>query len=276
MEILSHDHSIVIEHQLNKIRNSRGNFFVNVRLICLELLISLGSANTCLAQNSSLEFWPETDIWYRLNPSWRLSSFISITKYNESKERDLNIYVQADYAWGKSKHSFYSRLMDQNKAQQLKAWMVRSGFMEGWSLGEYAGDYKEDLLFAEIHKRLPLKGRVLLSQRFRIDFRWLGRGSHLLLPVSVSYQVEKDYQAGRSSIVPYTSAELYWDSRYSATSRLRLVGGATIAWGSRFAYEGNLTYQYDVHYSTANLYAINIILHVFFEKKQSGNYNQGN
>ncbi len=36
------------------------------------------------------------------------------------------------------------------RAGQMKAWMVRGGFMEGWSLGENAGDYTEDMLFMEI------------------------------------------------------------------------------------------------------------------------------
>jgi len=76
----------------------------NIRLICVSLFFSLNAADSCIAQNSSLEFWPESDIWYRLNPSWRLSSFIPITKYYESKNRDLNIYLQADHAWGKTKH----------------------------------------------------------------------------------------------------------------------------------------------------------------------------
>jgi len=36
----------------------------------------------------------------------------------------------------------------------------------------------------------------------------------------------------------------------------------------RFAIEGNLTYQYDVHYNTENLYALNLILLVYFESKK--------
>jgi hypothetical protein len=81
--------------------------------------------------------------------------------------------------------------------------------------------------------------------------------------------IEKEYKAGRSSIVPYVNAEAFWDSRYLTISRVRLIGGATIVWGSRFAWEGNLTYQYDAHYNTANLYALNFILHVFFEAKHA-------
>ena len=43
--------------------------------------------------------------------------------------------------------------------QQMKAWMVRGGFMEGWSLGENAGEYTEDMLFAEFTGGYRLRGR---------------------------------------------------------------------------------------------------------------------
>ena len=221
------------------------------------------------AQNSSFEFWPETDIWYTLSPSWRLSAFIPVTKYNESKYRDLNIFLQADYKFGHTKYAAVRRLMDENKVQQMKAWMVRGGFMEGWSLGENAGEYTEDMLFAEIHRRIPLKGQVLLSQRIRIDTRWVGEDPTFSYRFRYRVMVEKEYTAGRSSIIPYVNVEPYWDSRYSTFNRVRVIGGATVAWGPRFAYEGNITYQYDSHYDTANLYALNLILHVFFETKRS-------
>jgi hypothetical protein len=135
----------------------------------LWIFLCFGTITICNGQNSSIELWPEVDIWYRLNPSWRFSSFVSITKYNESKNRDLNIYLNADYAWGHTKHVIYRRLVDQEKEQIMKAWMVRGGFMEGRSLRASDGNYSEELFFAEIHKRIPIKGDVLLSHRFRMD-----------------------------------------------------------------------------------------------------------
>jgi hypothetical protein len=141
--------------------------------------------------------------------------------------------------------------------------------MEGWSLGENAGNYTEDMLFAEIHRRIPIKGGFLLSHRFRADFRWVGVESNFSYRYRYRVMLEREFTAGKSSIVPYINAEPYWDSRYSAFSRVRLIGGATASWGPRFAFEGNLTYQYDSHYEAPNLYALNIILHVFFETKHS-------
>jgi hypothetical protein len=238
-------------------------------LVFFILITSICSTNFSLAQNSSFEFWPETDIWYKLNPNWRLTAFIPITKYNESKNRDLNIYLQADYSWGKTKHLLNMRLFDGIKAQEIKGWMTRGGYMKGWSLGDNAEAYSEDMLFAEIHRRVPLKGKILLTSRIRTDLRWLGDNSDFSYRFRFRLMAEKEFKAGRSSIVPYINAEPFWDSRYLEISRVRLIGGGTIAWGSRFAYEANLTYQYDENYSTANLYALNLILHVYFERKHT-------
>ena len=242
-----------------------------MKLILIGFIISLSFTCIFYAQNSSFEFWPETDIWYRLNPSWRLSAFIPITKYHESKSRDLNIYLQADYAWGRTKYAFFRRLMDENRAQKLKVWLIRGGYMKGWSLGNNADDYSEDMLFAEIHRRLPMKGEILLSNRFRTDFRWLGQDSKFSYRLRYRVMIEKEYKAGKLSIVPYVNVEPFWDSRYSTFNRIRLIGGSTFTWVPLLALEGNLTYQFDSSYDTNNLFALNLILHLFFEAKHENN-----
>ncbi len=179
--------------------------------------------------------------------------------------------MQADYVWGKTKHTVIRRLIDDNRAEQLKAWMVRGGLMEGRSLGENADEYKEHMLFTEIHKRIPVKGGITISQRFRTDCRWLGQDGVFSYRFRYRIMAEKEYKARRGSFVPYVNSEFFWDSRYTTISRFRLIGGATADRGSGFACEANLTYQYDDTYNTANLYALNIILHVFFERKHAKN-----
>ncbi len=241
---------------------------INPRLVCLVLFINLVATPSCVAQNSSLEFWPETDIWYRLNPSWRLSTFVPITKYNESYSRDLNIYIHVDYGWGHTEQPIFRRLVDQERGQIMKVWMVRGGVMKGWSIGENAEDYSEDMVFAELHKRVPVNGNILLSHRFRTDTRWLGDDNNFSYRFRYRLMIEKEFKTGKSSIVPYVNVEPYWDSRYSKVVKTRVIGGTTFSSGSRFAIEGNLTYQYDETYTTENLYAVNIIMHFFFEKSK--------
>lgn len=230
---------------------NRWLYYIQLILIVPAFILNVNYATK--AQGSSFEFWPEMDIWYRLSPSTRLSAYIPITKYHESQNRDLNIYLQADYAFGKTKHPFNSRLIDENRAAELRAWLVRIAFMEGWSLGDNADSYNEDMAYAEIHRRVPLKGNFLLTHRFRTDFRWLGDENKFSYRFRYRLMLEKEFKTDKSSIVPYVSAEPFWDSRYSTFSRIRAIIGTTTNWGPRFAYETNITYQYDEHYTTNNL-----------------------
>ena len=151
------------------------------------------------AQQTSGEFWPETNIWYRLSPGTRFSLLIPVTKYHESNHRDLNIYLQGDYAWGKAKHPLYRRQVDEIRLESFRSWMVRGGFMEGWSLGEYAGSYKEDQVYGELHRRIPLKRNFLISQRFRTDYRWLGDDNTFSYRLRLRVMVEREYQKGKTS-----------------------------------------------------------------------------
>ncbi|MGL2963541.1 DUF2490 domain-containing protein [Flavobacterium sp. RSB2_4_14] len=236
----------------------------NIKLFSLLILFFVAN-NSAKAQNSSLEFWPEADLWYTLNSSWRFSAFVPVTRYNESKARDINVYLQTDYKWGHSKFKIYRRLVDENKFQEMKQWMVRGGYMKGWSLGD--GEYSEDMVFSELHKRLPLKNNILISHRLRSDFRWLGEDSDYSYRLRYRVMIEKEFASGPYSIVPYVNAEPFWDSRYDAFTRLRTATGATLSTRKHFAYEANVTYQYDNYYATKNLFALNVILHIYLEKQ---------
>ncbi|HRI79810.1 MAG TPA: hypothetical protein PLR06_09780, partial [Cyclobacteriaceae bacterium] len=184
---------------------------------------------------------------------------------------DFNIYLQVDYAFGYTRTPFFNKRMDENKEQKLKGWLARGGYMGGWSLYDQAASYTEDMLFAEIHKRIPLKGQALLSQRIRGDTRWIGPDAVFSYRLRYRIMIEKELKLGGSDIVPYVNIEPFWDSRYSKVVKTRIIGGATFSHGPLVAFEGNLTYQYDETYATNNLYAFNLILHLFFERRHTKN-----
>ena len=52
------------------------------------------------------------------------------------------------------------------------------------------------------------------------------------------------------------------DSRYETVNRIRWLNGATVAWTSRYAIEGNVTYQHDTRSSVTNLLAVNVNAHL--------------
>ena len=238
-----------------------------LRGLCLTTLVSLVCASAACADEPSLEFWPEVDTWFRLSPAWRLSLFVPISKNLETNYREGNFIPQVDYAWGTAHRQRYARAVDENRMQAMKAFLARGGYLGGKSLGDQGEQYTEHTLFGEWHVRIPLKGDILLSHRLRTDIRWLGDDDpDFSTRLRYRLMVEREIAAGRVSWVPYVIVEPYYDSRYETVNRIRLIGGTSAVWSPRFALEGNWTYQHDTRSSVTNLYALNVILHVYFER----------
>jgi hypothetical protein len=251
---------------------NRSGYFM--RLVCLALLVWLGAAGAASGQDeTSKEFWPENDTWLRLTPAWRLSAWTALSKNIENDYREGSLILQADFAFGKMKSLIKRWLVDGPSSGKMRRFMLRGGYLRGKSLDDQGEAYQEDTALLELHVRTPLKGRFLLSHRLRTDLRWLGDNHEFSTRYRYRLMLEKEFLAGGTSIVPYVNAEWYYDSRYEIVNRLRLIGGATVALSSLFALEGNITYQHDSKSSATNLYALNIILHVFFETSRARKAN---
>jgi hypothetical protein len=236
-----------------------------LRLSGLVLLAWLSGLSGAAAEEPSFEVWPETDLWLRFSPSWKLSSFIALSKNIETRYREGSLILQGDVVWGKTTLLHHARMLDENRAQEVKAWLARCGVLRGKSLDDRGEAYSERTALVELHSRTPFKGRELLSQRIRADLRWLGEHPEFSVRLRYRVMLEKEVVAAGVSIVPYINVEPYYDSRYSTVNRVRAIGGATVSWIPRMALEANVTYQYDSRSSVAHLVALNAILHVFFE-----------
>ncbi|MGB3075127.1 MAG: hypothetical protein WBB36_07390 [Chitinophagales bacterium] len=111
------------------------------------LLTLLSGVSHVKAQTSSTEFWPESDNWLKLTKQWRLSMFFSLSKNIETKDREGNYIAQIDYVFGKT-HSLHSiRLYDDNRAQTLKPFMIRPGYLGGTSIGDEGQNYNSIYAF---------------------------------------------------------------------------------------------------------------------------------
>ena len=104
------------------------------RAVWLALMVWLQVAGAAIADEPATEFWPEVDIWWRLSPAWRLSLFVPISKNIETDYREGNVIPQVDYAWGKTRYE--RRLLDESRAQNMRAFLARGGYLGGRSLGD--------------------------------------------------------------------------------------------------------------------------------------------
>ena len=210
----------------------------SMRAACFAVTLWLLAIGTARADDPSREFWPEIDTWWRLSPAWRVSLFVPVSRNVETDYREGNFIPQVDFAWGKPNRLHTTRLLDENRATAMKAMMVRSGYLHGNSLDDQGESYSEQTIFAEFHVRTPLKRGILASHRLRTDVRWLGQDPELSNRWRYRLMVEKDFERGRMSVVPYVNVEPYYDSRYETVNRIRWINGATVAWSPRYAIEG--------------------------------------
>lgn len=241
---------------------------MNIGQSCKCLLFCLGLLPMGLQGQTTWEFWPEVDIWYRFAPNWRLSSFIPISRNLETNYREGSICLQVDYAWGNTRKFAIQRIQDEPRAQVMKARLGRVGWLQSRSLGDKGETYAENAALLELHVRNPLKGKVLVSHRLRSDLRWIGEDADFSARIRYRIMVEKEFTTGKWSLVPYVNTEAYYDTRYSAVNRWRFIGGCTTQFWRRMAVETNFTYQFDNQSSVRHLYAVNAIVHVFFEYKE--------
>ena len=241
---------------------------VAIRALSAALLVWLAAAGAALAEPPAKEVWPEIDTWLRLSPAWRLSLFVPISENLDTHYREGNLIPQVDFAFGKAR--FQRRLMDEARAGNMKLFLARGGYLGGKSLDDHGEEYTEYTAFGEMHQRIPVKGGLLLSHRLRTELRWLGKDSHeFSTRWRYRLMVEKEFGAGRVSLVPYVNVEPYYDSRYDTVNRVRLIAGSSVAWAPHTALEVNGTYQYDSRSSTKELLALSVILHLFFDASRT-------
>jgi hypothetical protein len=240
-----------------------------MRILHLAVVFWLVVAAGAAADDQTTEFWPEVDVWWRLSPAWRASLFVPISRNIETAYREGNLIPQVDFAFGKPRRVYSSRLLDEDRAREMKTMLLRGGYLGGKSLDDEGEAYTERTIFGEVHVRTPIKGGVLVSHRLRTDLRRLGADdAEYSNRWRYRLMVEKEIAKGRTSIVPYVNVESYYDSRYDTVNRLRLIPGASVGWSRRYAIEGNVTYQHDTRSSVTTLLALNVILHVYFETRR--------
>ena len=234
-----------------------------MRVVLIVLSFFLG-LSTLRAQESTVEFWPEIDVWLRLSPRWRVSVFVPLSRNLETNYREGNFAAQVDYVFGSTQKMHFKRMFDENRAKYMRPFMTRGGYLGAKSLGDGGVAYEEKMGYLEMHFRNPLKGDMLVSHRLRTEGRWIGDESQFSYRIRYRLMLEKEYRKDKTSWVPYVSLESYYDSRFEIFNRFRAISGTSVSWSNRFLLEGNVTYQYDSRSSITHLYALNLILHISF------------
>ncbi len=210
-----------------------------------------------VAAESTAQFWPEIDTFYKVNSKVRLSFFVQQTRENSQGE-DLEIGPNFDLYLKplvKAKKFVFFQL-DESKSRLL---MLRSGYRYIPSTSSPT----EQRVFFAATPRFPLAIGVLVSDRNQVELRyisdkWSWRYRNRLT-------LERDVKIRSYHFAPYIQAETYYDSRYGKFSRTTEDVGASFPIHKHVEIEPYYEHQNDTSKSpNRQINALGVKLRLYF------------
>lgn len=220
------------------------------------MLVSFGIP----ARAQTNQVWPEVSTFVKLNDKMRFY-FLATTVQEERESTEGEYGPNFDFylkpLW-KRRKSWVLFPLDESKNRYL---LVRVGYRY---IHRYTGDTPDEHRgVLEVTPRYPLPHGVLVSERNRMDFRFIG-GEY-----SWRYRnrltVEKLFSIGRFSFNPYVRGEVYYDSRFHKWSRTSLIAGSAFPITKHLELETYIEHQNDTSGSpNRQVSALGIVLNLYF------------
>lgn len=209
------------------------------------------------------EFWPELDVFWKLNNKSRLFFLYGATKQdNRTTYADGTLGLHIDYF---GLRSLRPRLVHPDKSRDQLA-MFRAGYLY---TRIPTGDGKistEHMPTFEAHGRMPLPWGLLTTDRNRWDLRFV---DGVFTPrYRNRLKVERSVKKGWLELTPYAHAEAFYDWRWDKFHRFRYAAGVEWTLTSMFVFESYYLRQRDTTSSTPHVNAIGAALQIYFKRPE--------
>jgi len=227
-----------------------------VRQIVFAALIVVSFGSPADAQTTQV--WPEISLFTRLNDGMRFY-FLATTVKESQESTEAEVGPNFDFYLRpfRERKRLAGFRLDESKNRFL---LLRVGYRY---LDSFSGDADEHRVVLEATPRYPLKGGVLVSNRGRVDARFIDGEYSWRFRSRLS--IEKEFTIGRVRINPYIRGEVFYDSRFEAWSRTEWIGGAAFPLNRRVELEGYFDYQHDTGGDhNRQVYAIGTVLNLYF------------
>ena len=227
--------------------------------ILLVLLFAYASAANSQQSDSANEFWPEIDVFVNLNQKSRLF-FI----YSGTRQENLGAYadgqtgVYFDY-WAIPVLRG-ARRADPD-ASRSKLLLARAGYLFS-SPRNSSGAATEHMLTYELTSRLHLPEALLLSDRNRLDLRWVN--GDFKQRFRNRLKLERTFPVGRFELTPYGHGEVFYGLDQHAWTRVRYAAGAEWGISRHIVLEGYFLRQNDWGSVPQFVNAIGAALQLYF------------
>ena len=183
--------------------------------VCLLLAMVVGYNAISQAQSSPdtrNELWPEIDVFVPLNEKFRLFFLGTVTKARETRASfEGQVGAHVDYLY--SKHLTF-----------------RAGYRYGFSI-DSDDPFKEHRVIVQETIQKPLPRKIILTDRIRQDLRWVNGDFSMRFRNRVT--LEREFHINKRGLVPYGSAEIFYDTRFSTFNRYRFAVGTQFVFKKR-------------------------------------------
>jgi len=231
----------VIEHE-----PSPGHRLRHQALGRLALLVICGLApGTAPCADTTKEFWPELQVFWRLSPSTQMLFNPAPTRSSESDERtavDWGLYV--DYRAPKDPASY------------------RIGYVYSVSDPNGPASQIEHRVVLDYNYRWKIGAAGQLTNRTRVDLRNKEGSTSQRLRNRLQYEYEM--QLGEMPFVPSTNLELYYDTRFDKIARYKFELGATFVFSPLVDLTPYYGRQTDTQPRRTNINALGLLLALHF------------
>lgn len=238
----------------------RGRAFL---LAVLALVAGAGPAHTQDSVQTATQFWPELDVFARLTGDARLYFLVAPVQGVEDGQRgdiaDLQIggFLEVGLMPFGPRRAARARYDGDNR---MKYFRLRTGVEYLSPPGDPKTEWRS---VTELRPRMPLPADILLELRDRLELRWID--GDFSWRNRVRLWAEREFHLGPVTLVPYGSAEPYWDSRYDAWTRVRYQLGTVVPVARWLVPEVNYTRDDDdVEGVESITHALNVIVTLYF------------
>ncbi len=223
-------------------------------LILLMLLCKTGSAQ------QEVQFLPEVDAYLKLNPNLRVS-------FQAKDTRDGGVPTQAEI--GPSMEFYLKPLirlreitlfdLDDAKSRPL---VLTAGYR--YLSSPTSPPTNRIPLAATSH--LPIKARLLLSDRNRADLDW--SSGNFTWRYRNMLSLERTLAIRSYHPIPYANAEFYYESQYQKWSTTELYAGCLFTMGKHFEFDPYYEHQNNTgKHPNKQLHGLGLRLNIYLSKR---------
>src|SRR4051794_14811899 len=188
-------------------------------LLALSVVMCASSANG-QKSDSTNEFWPEINVFVNLSDRSRIFAM-----YTATRQENLGTYADGQTGiyfdfWALP--PLRRRVIDHADASRSKLLLLRTGYLFSRPKNN-SGAATEHMFTSEATGRFHLPVSLLLSDRSRIDLRWLN--GDFKWRYRNRLKLERTLCANRFEFTPYVHAEAFYSPDQSTWTRFRYAVG---------------------------------------------------